>query len=240
MSVDGEGQVSAKFLNALGFDAWVLHYTTTTGSTEPPPWLQQLIQAVQSGEELDFSKFQEPTGEPVDPIYPKPMEDAAAALAHIRSQKTYSKLGIWGFSAGGHLAGVALTTPEYKLDFGILAYPVLTLEGEYAHMGSARNLIGDNPPAGLAEELSVQNRVSASTPPTFVFHTTDDTAVHVQNALLFADAMSRHKRPFQLCILPEGHHGLGLALDEPVHNWTSELGRFLTHSISDEGNRPTE
>lgn len=232
LAIDGEGQVPAQFVNELGFDAWVLQYTTTTGRTTPPPWLQRLIEAAQSATgPIDFSQFQEPVEELTDPIYPAPMHEAAAALAYIRSQKTLSKLGIWGFSAGGHLAGVALTTPANNVDFGILSYPVLALEGPYAHLGSARNLIGENPPAGLAAELSVQNRVSASTPPTFLFHTTNDTAVSVKNTLLFANAMGKHNRPFQLCILPDGHHGLGLALDSPMHNWTSELERFLTYSI---------
>jgi acetyl esterase/lipase len=231
LSIDGEGHVPAQFVNALGVDAWVLQYTTTTGGTTPPPWLQRLIDAVQSGAPIDFSQIQEPVEDLKDPIYPAPIHEVAAALAYIRSQKTLSKLGIWGFSAGGHLAGVALTTPENNVDFGILSYPVLTLEGPHAHKASARNLIGENPPAGLAAELSVQNRVSASTPPTFLFHTTNDTAVPVQNTLLFADAMAKHNRPFQMCILPDGHHGLGLALEAPVHNWTSELERFLTYSV---------
>jgi len=224
--------VPAQFVNTLGFDAWVLQYTTTTGKTTPPPWLQRLIEAAQSATgPIDFSQFQEPVEEPIDPIYPAPMHEAAAALVHIRSQKTLSKLGIWGFSAGGHLAGVTLTTPANNVDFGILSYPVLTLEGPHAHVRSACNLIGENPPAGLAAELSVQNRVSSSTPPTFLFHTTNDGAVTVQNTLMFADAMAKHSRPFQLCILPHGNHGLGLALDNPVHNWSLELERFLTYSI---------
>lgn len=232
LSIEGESKAPAQFLNAQGFDAWVLHYTTTTGGTMPPLWLQRLIEAVHSATgPIDFSQFQEPVEEPSELIYPAPMLEVAAALAHIRTQKTISKLGIWGFSAGDHLAGFALTTPANNLDFGILSYPVLTLEGPHAHMGSARNLIGEKPHAGLAAELSVQNRVSASAPPTFLFHTINEAVVTVQNTLLFADAMAKHSRPFQLCIPLDGHHGLGLALDAPVHNWTSEFERFLTYSI---------
>jgi alpha-beta hydrolase superfamily lysophospholipase len=230
LSIDGEGQPPAQFLNTLGFDAWVLRYKTTTGKSTPPPWLQRLIEAAQKGP-VDYSQFKEPVEEHADPIYPAPMHDVSTALAYIRSQKMLSQIGIWGFSAGGHLAGVALTTPENRIDFGILAYPVITLEGPYTHDGSMRNLIGTNPPAGLAAELSVQNRVSASTPPTFLFHTANDAAVPIQNALLFANAMAKNGRPFQLCTLPDGHHGLGLALDSPMHNWTWELQRFLTYSI---------
>jgi acetyl esterase/lipase len=204
----------------------VLQYTTTTGGTTPPP---RPIEAAEPATEptIDYSKFKEPT----DPLHPAPMQEAAAALAHIRSQKTLSKIGIWGFSAGGHVAGVALTTPANKVDFGILSYPVLTMEGPHAHKGSVHNLLGSNPPAGLAAELSVQNRVCAATPPTFLFHTANDAAVPVQNTLAFVEAMARHNRPFQLCVLPDGHHGLGLARDAPEHSWTSELERFLTYSI---------
>jgi len=94
------------------------------------------------------------------------------------------------------LAGVTLTAPENKIDFGILAYPVITMEGPYAHRGSAVNLIGANATAELASKMSVQNRVSNSTPPVFLFHTADDSTVPIQNTLMFSEAMSKYSRPF--------------------------------------------
>ncbi|KAK2046774.1 endo-1,4-beta-xylanase B [Colletotrichum somersetense] len=165
------------------------------------------------------------------PIYPKPQDEALDALSYIRAQNRTTKLGIWGFSAGGHLSAVTLTDPDARLDFGILAYPVITLEGNYTHAGSRDNLIGANASPELEHELSAQNRVSATTPPTFLFHTADDNVVPVENTLLFAEAMAAYSRPAQVLILPDGPHGLGLALDDPQRSWTSELVRFLKYSI---------
>lgn len=199
VSITLEGTSPAEFINNLGFDAWVLDYTTIKNASAP--------------------------------LYPTPINEATDALAYIRSQKNLTKLGIWGFSAGGHLAGVTLTTPENKLDFGILAYPVITMEGPYAHKGSAVNLIGANATAELASEMSVQNRVSNSTPPVFLFHTANDATVPIQNTLMFAEAMAKYARRFQVSILPDGGHGLGLALNDPVRSWTPELVRFLKYSI---------
>ncbi|KAJ4031236.1 hypothetical protein NW758_012589 [Fusarium oxysporum] len=166
------------------------------------------------------------------PIYPKPEDEVFAALKKIRHDNPkIEKLGIWGFSAGGHLASTTLTNPKAGLDFGILAYPVITLEGNYTHIGSRDNLVGPNATAEELHDLSAQNLVSDTTPPTFLFHTFDDQAVPVQNTLMFAEAMAAHKRKAQVLILPDGPHGLGLALDDPVRSWTSELTRFLTYSI---------
>ncbi|CAI0643294.1 unnamed protein product [Colletotrichum noveboracense] len=165
------------------------------------------------------------------PIYPKPQDEALEALAYIREQNRTTKLGIWGFSAGGHLSAVTLTNPEASLDFGILAYPVITLEGNYTHKGSRDNLIGANATAEMQHNLSAQSLVSATTPPTFLFHTFNDATVPVQNTLLFVEAMTNFKRPTQVIILPDGSHGLGLALDDPKRSWTPELARFLKYSI---------
>ncbi|CCT75311.1 related to protein MCH2 (monocarboxylate permease homolog) [Fusarium fujikuroi IMI 58289] len=150
------------------------------------------------------------------PIYPKPENEVFAALKKIRHENPkIDKLGIWGFSAGGHLASTTLTNPNAGLDFGILAYPVITLEGNYTHAGSRDNLVGPNATAEELHDLSAQNLVSDTTPPTFLFHTFDDQAVPVQNTLMFAEAMAAHKRKAQVLILPDGPHGLGLALDDP-------------------------
>ncbi|KAM0203191.1 hypothetical protein ACHAQI_010597 [Fusarium lateritium] len=166
------------------------------------------------------------------PIYPKPQQEALAALDYIRHQKPkMDKLGIWGFSAGGHLAATTLVNSKAKLDFGILAYPVITLEEDYTHIGSRNSLIGANATDELQRKLSAQNLVSETTPPTFLFHTSNDPAVPVQNTYLFAEAMAAHDRLTQVLILPDGKHGLGLALDDPVRSWTPELTRFLKYSI---------
>ena len=165
------------------------------------------------------------------PLYPKPQDQALEAVQQIRANNTVSKLGIWGFSAGGHLAATTVTNSSAKLDFGILAYPVITMDPKYTHKGSRTNLIGANASSELQFEMSAENRVSNSTPPVFLFHTADDKSVPIQNSLMFANAMASHARPFQALILPDGSHGLGLALSDPVRSWTNELERFMKYSI---------
>ncbi|KAM0354884.1 hypothetical protein ACHAPU_000721 [Fusarium lateritium] len=166
------------------------------------------------------------------PLYPKPQQEALAAVDRIRKESpSTKKLGIMGFSAGGHLAATTLTTPKAKLDFGILGYPVITLEDDYTHENSRYNLLGDKPSAKQIKELSAQNRVTDKTPPTFLFHTSNDDLVPVQNTYLFAEAMAAHGRLAQVMVLPDGTHGIGLATNDPMRNWTPELARFLKYSV---------
>jgi dipeptidyl aminopeptidase/acylaminoacyl peptidase len=92
----------------------------------------------------------------------------------------------------------------------ILAYPVIAIATEYAHRGSARNLLGDNPPPDLLSSLSNETQVSKETPPTFLVHTNADTGVVPENSLLFALALRKAKVPLELHIFEKGQHGLGL------------------------------
>ncbi|KAJ4304725.1 hypothetical protein N0V90_000252 [Kalmusia sp. IMI 367209] len=165
------------------------------------------------------------------PLYPKPQDQALQAVQQIRALNSVMKLGIWGFSAGGHLAATTVTNSSADLDFAILAYPVITLDPKYTHKGSRTNLIGSDPSPELQWKLSAENRVSNSTPPVFLFHTANDGSVPIQNSLLFANAMASHGRLFQTLILPNGGHGLGLALSDPVRTWTGEVERFMKYSI---------
>lgn len=167
------------------------------------------------------------SGQTQAPIYPTPQNEALDAIKQIRALGRVSKLGIWGFSAGGHLSAVTVTTPEAHLDFGILAYPVISMEPGTTHAGSRHNLIGDNPDPALQKSMSAQNRVSLETPPVFLFHTANDPVVPVQNPLLFAMEMANHKRPFEMLILPDGPHGVGMALNDAKLTWTGELERWL-------------
>jgi dipeptidyl aminopeptidase/acylaminoacyl peptidase len=166
------------------------------------------------------------------PLYPVPMNEALDAVRQIRAQKKeLTKLGIWGYSAGGHLAAMTVTNPEAELDFGILAYPVITMDPEYTHPGSRENLIGDDASPELQEKTSAEKTVTESTPPIFLFHTANDASVPVENALLFSNAMSAHKRPFQSLILPDGEHGIALGIGDPKLDWTVELERWMQYSI---------
>lgn len=174
--------------------------------------------------------------------HPRMLEDAARAVRCIRFKAGEwgvdpKRVGIMGSSAGGHLASTLLThfdagqpdaaDPIDRLgsrpDLGILCYPVITL-GEFTHQGSKRNLLGENPPAELVQRLSNELQVTPQTPPTFVWHTAEDQAVPVQNALLFADALARNKVPFDLHVYEKGRHGIGLANG---HAWTKDLAFWL-------------
>ncbi len=221
VALDHEGNQVARWLNARGFDAWVLDYTVASPETPAP-------------------------------IYPKPQNEALEAIRQIRVQNRVSKLGMWGFSAGGHLTAITLTNPEAKLDFGVLAYPVISMEPGITHAGSRANLLGDSreitsavagafvrsnlignaPDPELLRSMSAQNRVSLSTPPVFLFHTANDPLVPVQNSLLFASEMAAHRRPFETLILPDGPHGIGLALNNASLTWTGELERWLKGFVS--------
>jgi acetyl esterase/lipase len=167
------------------------------------------------------------------PLYPVPQDEALEAIRQIRSQNRVSKLGIWGWSAGGHLAAVTATTPEAGLDFAVLAYPVISMEPSVAHMGSREKLLGADPSEALVQSMTAQNRVSAATPPTFIFHTANDGSVPVQNSLLFASAMAENKRPFEIFVLPDGPHGVGMALDDPKHTWTAEVDRWMKDFVKE-------
>jgi acetyl esterase/lipase len=201
VSLDHEGSNSTLYLNERGYDAWVLDYSTA--STAPTP------------------------------LYPVPQNEAIEAIKYIRGLNKVQKLGIWGFSAGGHLAAVTITNPEVEgdLDFGILTYPVITMDPTYTHGGSRTKLLGDDPSPELVELMSAEKRISSKTPPIFVYHSANDDAVPVENTLLFVQALSTNKVPFQSLILPDAPHANALAVNDPVRNWTPELDRWMKYSI---------
>jgi acetyl esterase/lipase len=178
--------------------------------------------------------------------HPLPLRDAQRAVRLARAhaaewQVDPRRVGVLGFSAGGHCAASAGTifdpgNPDAgdpverqssRPDAMILCYPVLTF-GEYRHTGCMHNLLGENPPGTLRHELSLENRVTAQTPPTFLWHTTGDAAVPVQNSLLFAEALAFHQAPFALHVFPGGRHGLGLAGSDPYFGtWTACCAQWL-------------
>jgi dipeptidyl aminopeptidase/acylaminoacyl peptidase len=101
--------------------------------------------------------------------------------------------------------------------------------GEYRHDGSRTSLLGENPPAEMVALLSTELQVTQATPPTYIFHTANDEAVPVENSLLFASALSRHKVPFDLHVFADGPHGVGLALDDPALSfWTKTCAAWLS------------
>jgi acetyl esterase/lipase len=167
--------------------------------------------------------------------HPAMLQDAGRAIRTVRARAEEWKLdprrvAILGFSAGGHLASTAGThfdagrpdDPDpiervsSRPDRMILVYPVIALNTPYAHAGSRRNLLGENPPADLVAGLSNETQVTPETPPTFLAHTNEDTSVPPENSLLFALALRKAKVPVELHLFEEGPHGLGLGGGNPA------------------------
>src|SRR5262249_10972798 len=148
----------------------------------------------------------------------------------------------WGFSAGGHLASTMAThfddgNPQAsdpiervssRPDIAVLAYPVISMAEGTTHAGSRKNLLGANPSPELVALLSNEKQVTPKTPPTFLFHTADDSAVSVENSFLFAEALRKAKVPYELHVFEKGRHGVGLAQNDPVLSaWPKLLESWL-------------
>jgi acetyl esterase/lipase len=183
------------------------------------------------------------------PKYHHPIElgDAQRAIRLVRARAVElgiapDRIGIMGFSAGGHLAATAGThfdagKPDAidpidragcRPDFLILAYPVISFDPAIAHSGSVKNLLGENPDPKLIDDLSNDLRVTSTTPPTFLFHTNADTGVVAENSVRFYLALRRAKVPAELHIFENGPHGVGLALGDPALSvWPVLLTNWL-------------
>ena len=183
------------------------------------------------------------------PRYHHPIElgDAQRAIRLVRSRaKDFNiqpdRIGMMGFSAGGHLAGTAGThyddgKPDAadpidragcRPDFLILAYPVISFDPAIAHAGSVRNLLGDNPDPALIRSLSNELQVNAQTPPTFLFATTNDSTVPVENAVAFYLALRKAKVPAEMHLFENGPHGAGMGLHDPALSlWPTLLVNWL-------------
>lgn len=180
--------------------------------------------------------------------HPIPLLDGRRAVQQVRAHASAwcvnpQQVGVLGFSAGGHLASAVGTQFEnYVLpdlhpdavdefssrpDSLVLCYPVTSFF-DSAETGSMCNLLGASPSDDQRIACSTDRRVSAKTPPTFLWHTADDAVVPVQNALLFANALTAHNVPYELHIFAHGAHGIGLGFDHPhVAPWTDLCARWL-------------
>ncbi|MDG0811996.1 alpha/beta hydrolase [Cohnella rhizosphaerae] len=206
-----EGEPIAKWLNGLGISAFVLRYRVA-------PYK-----------------------------HPAPLADALRAVRTVRARAAEfgidpGRIGLLGFSAGGHLVATAGTqwegpNPEAadeidrasdRPDLIVLCYPVITFKDPHTHAGSRQNLLGETPDAALVDAMSAERRVTAETPPAFLWHTSDDAAVPVENSLLFAAALREKGVPFDLHVYSKGVHGIGLAEDHPyASGWTSAAAAWL-------------
>jgi acetyl esterase/lipase len=187
------------------------------------------------------------------PRYHHPIElgDAQRAIRMVRTQAAQygvapDRIGIMGFSAGGHLASTAGTHfdagdpaaadpidhASSRPDFLVLGYPVISFTTPYTHQGSLKNLLGDHPDPKLVESLSNELQVTPRTPPTFLFHTNEDKGVPAENSVLFYLALRKAGVPAEMHIFERGPHGVGLALADPalamwptlLANWFRERG----------------
>ncbi len=175
--------------------------------------------------------------------HPAPLQDVLRAIRVVRSRATElqikpDRVGVMGFSAGGHLASSAATLFDLadakvadgleqtssRPDFAILGYPVIVFGADVTHKGSQTNLLGEKAPVDLVTRLSTDRQVTAQTPPTFLFHTSEDTAVPPQNSVAFYLALKNAGVPAELHIYEKGAHGVGLAPgDRELSTWPDRL-----------------
>jgi acetyl esterase/lipase len=217
LAADHEGRMAAAYFNRLGVDAFVLHYR-------------------------------------LGPKYRHPvmLGDAARAVRTVRAragewQIDPARVGILGFSAGGHLASTVSTqfdagSPDApdpinqvssRPDFAMLIYPVITMSGPHAHAGSRKSLLGESPADALVESMSSQTRITSQTPPTFLLHALDDGPVPPENSEIYASALLKHRVPHTAHYLERGGHGFGFGkVDKPLSDpivaaWPDLLAAWL-------------
>jgi len=217
LAYDWEGTDIAGWLNSRGLAAVILRYRLPVdGDVAHQKWLCPLL-------------------------------DAQRAIRLTRAHAADwgidpAKVGIMGFSAGGHLAATAGTHFDggdkaaadpvdrfsSRPDFLILVYPVISMEEGTTHAGSRLNLLGEHPAADLVRHYSNELQVTAETPPTFLLHAGDDDVVPVQNSLLFYEALVAHHVPAELHLYPHGGHGFSLAIGKGrLQDWTQLCARWL-------------
>ena len=176
--------------------------------------------------------------------HPNPMLDVQRALRMVRANASSwsidpAKIGVIGFSAGGHLASTAATHFEEhqnpadgidkvscRPDFAVLCYPAIQFDAAYTHRGSVQNLLGKDAPPELIEYYSTEKQVTDKTPPTFLFSTYEDTGVPAENCIEFYLALRKHNIPAELHVYQKGRHGLGLAKGTAGTETWSELCRI--------------
>jgi acetyl esterase/lipase len=207
-----EGRQVAAYLNSLGMAAFVLRYR-------------------------------------LGPRYHHPIElgDAQRAIRLARFHAAEwrldpARVGIMGFSAGGHLAMTASTLFDAgnpraadpvdrvasRPDFSVLGYPVISLTATWTHAGSRQNLLGDQPDATLAKQLSGEFAVTRNTPPTFIFQTNEDTVVPAENSLHYVLALRQAGVPVEMHLFEKGPHGVGLANDDAsLAPWSALLATWF-------------
>ena len=174
-----------------------------------------------------------------------PLMDAQQAIRLVRSKAAEwglkkDKIGIMGFSAGGHLASTATThfsinvdvtnkdTTSVRPDFAILIYPVISFDSTITHKGSRNNLVGATASSETIKLYSNELQVNAKTPPSFLVHAADDGAVPVENSIRYYQACVKYKVPAEMHLYPKGGHGFGMFNKTTTDNWMDRLKNWLS------------
>jgi acetyl esterase/lipase len=211
LSFDKEGTAIAEWLNTLGVSAFVLKYRVPA------------------------------------PGHPAPLQDVLRAIRLVRTDATKwgvdpQKIGVMGFSAGGHLAasasnlydepagrtGAVIDSTSARPDFEILIYPVITMTAPLTHAGSVQFLLGQTPSQAARESMSVQNRVSAATPPAFLVHGSNDASVPVENSVHYYLALKKAGVQAEMHVYQNGPHGVGARPGfGPISDWPKRCEEWL-------------
>ncbi len=173
-----------------------------------------------------------------------PLQDAQQAIKTVRQNASAwnidpSKIGIMGFSAGGHLASTAGTHFDksyipnkeqisLRPDFMVLIYPVISMTDEIGHLGSRQNLLGKSASEKQKQLFSNELQVGPNTPPTWITHTGDDNVVPVENSIRFYQALIKNEVPSEMHLYPKGNHGFVLSL--PTEEWMQPLFDWMRNS----------
>lgn len=212
LAINKEGYKVAKWFNSIGISAFVLKYRLPS----------------------DLIMKDKSIG---------PLQDAQEAVRLIRrnADKWHletSKIGIMGFSAGGHLAATLSTHYNDKLyeskdtisarpDFSILVYPVISMEDAITHKGSKENLLGKNAGSEMIAKYSNDKQVDSNTPKTFLVHATDDKAVPVENSINYYLALKNNQVPAEMHVYESGGHGFGLGTQGTNTTWPKACEKWL-------------
>ena len=216
LAYDWEGTEIAKYLNSKGIAAGVL-------------------------------KYRLPGSASVKESFKAPLQDAQRGIRILRANALdwnidKNKVGVMGFSAGGHLASTLGThyqeafysaidstdSEEIRPDFMVLVYPVISMDPKITHQGSHDNLLGEKPTAALEKQFSNELQVTENTPPVFLIHAGDDDVVPVENSLRMYTSLREHGVPTEMHIYPKGGHGFSLANEiYYLQSWSDRLTDWL-------------
>jgi len=209
LAFEKEGTKVARWFNELGITAFVLKYRLPSSKIMVTPHLG-------------------------------PLQDAQEAIRWVKNHASQwelnpDKIGVLGFSAGGHLVASLLAHYNFKSgnkasakpNFGILIYPVISMEDQLTHTGSKRQLLGENPKKKWINFFSIEKQVHANMPPIFMVHAQNDTSVVPENSYELQKALNRKKISNQLIITQDGGHGFGLGTTPETKKWTRACEQWM-------------